>query len=541
MSNLLDQLRGNINTVEGLLTDFFKCPEGKCTSNYLGLLQLATQELTQGAPIPPVMPSIVSNNFTAFGYPEISYYTKEVFWKTISDAPEYHKDTAFTQKMFTKLFEHTATGCSKADYTILSPGNIELIFEAGEMFDKTKDISSFSDSLITQFNLNNKYQARILYEYAKYIATDFATCDTKDWELSLRAQFFTQPIITGWQFLKDTLLQDLTTKIAVKTWTSDCEAVIKESAVGVTEAIAKKFCAAGNKWDEKNIATLIHYCMYTTNANFKTMMSPFGFSKIQAIQMCENNHDESQADATHSTGYMIAQIEQSLATQYKCQKLGGTACSRYELAAIQFVHSTVTLNPPTELGGDLKKSNTAKDWYPNSENFPAALEFEAVEPKLVRPKPDEALLLFHWDNLFAQALVVKAVGEARTGNMDWLTNKFYQTDLKVFESYMNKITISASFGGWTVKSKVSEFLFGYKSEVLSIAKATNPLLGGDPSIQDVVALSDRTTVVVQSRNTGKNDLSKVDEYMTINGLSTINAPMPFFNGKEVVSLNTNPW
>jgi hypothetical protein len=47
---------------------------------------------------------------------------------------------------------------------------------------------------------------------------------------------------------------------------------------------------------------------------------------------------------------------------------------------------------------------------------------------------------------------------------------------------MNKITISCSFGGWTVKAKVKDFLFGYKSEVLTLAKETNPLLGGDPSI-----------------------------------------------------------
>ena len=121
--------------------------------------------------------------------------------------------------MFSKLFEHSATGCSKADYTLLSPGNIEILFEAGELFDKTKDINSFNDALVAQFQLNNKYQARILYEYSKYIASDFATCDTGDWELSLRAQFFTQPLISGWQFLKDNLLQDLITKIAVKTWT----------------------------------------------------------------------------------------------------------------------------------------------------------------------------------------------------------------------------------------------------------------------------------------------------------------------------------
>jgi hypothetical protein len=144
-------------------------------------------------------------------------------------------------------------------------------------------------------------------------------------------------LILAWQFLKDTLLQDLTTKIAVKTWTGDCEASLKESAINISDDLAKKFCSNGkNQWDAKNIATLIEYCMYPSNKNYASMFKPLGFTKMQAIMLCENNHDESQAQNAdaHSTGYMISQIEQSLATQYKCQKLGGKACSRYELAAL---------------------------------------------------------------------------------------------------------------------------------------------------------------------------------------------------------------
>jgi hypothetical protein len=29
--------------------------------------------------------------------------------------------------------------------------------------------------------------------------------------------------------------------------------------------------------------------------------------------------------------------------------------------------------------------------------------------------------------------------------------------------------------------------------------------------------------------------------MTISGINTINTPIPFFNGKEVVVQNVNPW
>ena len=41
---------------------------------------------------------------------------------------------------------------------------------------------------------------------------------------------------------------------------------------------------------------------------------------MQALQLCENNHDETDSakDAVHSTGYLLGQIDLSLAKQYGC-------------------------------------------------------------------------------------------------------------------------------------------------------------------------------------------------------------------------------
>jgi hypothetical protein len=256
---------------------------------------------------------------------------------------------------------------------------------------------------VAQFSFHNKYQARIVYEWCKYFSTDFATAGTGDFELSLRSQFFTQPLITGWQFLKDTLLEDLTKKIAVKTWAEfDCTKSIKGSAMQITDSIAKEFCGDSNKWVEKSIETLIHYCMYSSNVNYKTLMKPLGLNKIQALELCEDHGSDDETNPeSHSTGAMIIAIEKSLAKQYGCKKNGSTSCSRYELAAIQISSSKVTLSPPTELDKELKPSNTAKEWYPNSDMLPGAIEFKAVEPKLKTPTPEQALKLFHWDNLLA--------------------------------------------------------------------------------------------------------------------------------------------
>lgn len=238
---------------------------------------------------------------------------------------------------------------------------------------------------------------------------------------------------------------------------------------------------------------------------------------------------------------MLDQIDLSLATQYGCQKSGKTACSRFELAGLQIATSIVTLNPPKELAGELKPSKSAIDWYPKTDGILGRVEFQAVAPKLKVPQQDQILKLFYWDNIFAQALVVKAIGDARQGKMDWFQNKFFQTDLAVFESYMNQVIIESAFGGLTITAPVSDLLYGYESFILTQAKNTNPLLGGDPSVQNVVGLSEKITDVVQSRNTGSKDLSQADQFQTINGLGYINIGQPYFDGKDVITVNTNPW
>ena len=326
----------------------------------------------------------------------------------------------------------------------------------------------------------------MVYEWLKYLANGFATCDSNDFQLSLRAQFFTQTMISSWTFLADNLLEDLVVKIAVKTWKSqDCKTTVKASASGVDDKTAANFCSdQGGSWSEKNIAKLIKYCLYTNTDNFKKLLEEFGFSKIQAFSLCQNNQADAErkSDALQSTGSLLDQIDLSLASQYGCLKSGKKSCSRFELAGLQIATSIVTLNPPKELEGELKPSSTALDWYPKTDGQLGRVEFQAVAPKLVVPKPDQILKLFYWDNIFAQALVVKAVSDARQGKMDWLQSKFFQTDLAVFEQYMNSVIIESAFGGLTITAPVSDLLYGYESFILTQAKNTNPLLGGDPSV-----------------------------------------------------------
>ena len=93
----------------------------------------------------------------------------------------------------------------------------------------------------------------------------------------------------------------------------------------------------------------------------------------------------------------------------------------------------------------------------------------------------------------------------------------------------------------SVKAQMKEFLFGYKSSLLDTAAKQNPLLGGDPSLNATISLFPKFTSVVQSRNTGKTDLTKVNKYQSLNGARFINFKGPIYNGNETLDVVQSAW
>ena len=77
------------------LSDLFKCPNNYCDSNYLMVIQWASQAVSKGGGtnIVPPHDSVVQLNNTVFGYPEFSYFHKNVFLKDIDSSKEYQTVT----------------------------------------------------------------------------------------------------------------------------------------------------------------------------------------------------------------------------------------------------------------------------------------------------------------------------------------------------------------------------------------------------------------------------------------------------------------
>jgi hypothetical protein len=56
--------------------------------------------------------------------------------------------------------------------------------------------------------------------------------------------------------------------------------------------------------------------------------------------------------------------------------------------------------------------------------------------------------------------------------------------------YIRFVTIEVGFGGLTQERTVNELLFGYEDPFLKTLKEMDPMLGGDPSIEAMVALNE---------------------------------------------------
>jgi len=91
---VIDSLKFSYDAAMLTMANLFKCPNNLCTSKYLIAVQWASQNVTQGVPLPsiPALPSITSLNQTVFGYPEFSYFYKELFLPK-HDSTEYQNIT----------------------------------------------------------------------------------------------------------------------------------------------------------------------------------------------------------------------------------------------------------------------------------------------------------------------------------------------------------------------------------------------------------------------------------------------------------------
>ena len=141
-------------------------------------MQWSNSSLTNANPLGPKYPSIVFMNSSAQGYPELGYFFRYKFLPSMinSSIGEYgdYENISFPVEWALSLLKHNA---NISDWvrdwdTLLHIGNLEYIFAAGEKYRENRDLAAFG-GMRTRFKCGSLEQARVLFEYLDYLATDF--------------------------------------------------------------------------------------------------------------------------------------------------------------------------------------------------------------------------------------------------------------------------------------------------------------------------------------------------------------------------------
>jgi len=179
-SEILAGLDDAITAASDTLVNTFNCPDKHCTSKHLIAVQWASQNVTQGVPISsiPPKPSITFINETVFGYPEFSYYYTEVFLKD-------HKEEEYqgiTMDLETALRLTDIVTPGEVEHSIeQSLGdqyNLAFVFNHGYLYDISHDLKDLQP-VMDKLQLKSLPQTRVLWEYLKYMRSDFATMGDK--------------------------------------------------------------------------------------------------------------------------------------------------------------------------------------------------------------------------------------------------------------------------------------------------------------------------------------------------------------------------
>ena len=197
-------------------------------------------------------------------------------------------------------------------------------------------------------------------------------------------------------------------------------------------------------------------------------------------------------DDPNSMGDVLNQTDSMIAVFYQCKF---SRCSRYELAIMQLSNSEVTLKAMPEIGQSA--SSTISTWYPSL--FPQPIElyhFLSITGNTSRLTPltrVEAQQAFSYNNLMAPLVIARALRDSSRGNDTFIRSRFHFSDSFIFDKYINWMVLDLYLGGPTYTTTIGNIVWGHVPPIVSRIKNTPPLLGGDPSITEVIALNQNGT------------------------------------------------
>ena len=556
MSVILNgELKKYMAAMDSNVANMFNCSEVPCNSKYLGYLQWAQQGVTLHLPGNNSKPSIfATGNITLSGYPEISYYLKDYFPKTVSDDPEYQKVT-FSVPLALRLFNRSnILHHPLTDWDILIHiGNLEFLFSVGEEYKKTGNLSTFQP-MMDRFGLDSLHQSHVLFSYLEYFTSNFST---------RRDQGGTPELITGggkiasiayYSFidLQEFLSLQLTSLTIVRNLTNQnitCEAMIDGSVNVDPKSTSAQLCKSLNittlEESLDSVKQLVQSCWAQEGDSWDFLINKSALTNSNLQSMCY------APNAIFAQALRSAEI--SLYKHYNCTTLN-KRCNKYQLAVMQWSNSSVTSNVPEILKNDLKSSFSVADW--DNKTFSKPVEWKPVlnflkevfeGKEAVGLSYDEALHLLNFDHIFNGLQLQNIFLMLRNDQMENITKIYNVSDPWPLIYYLRYMMTEIGFVGMTQTRTVKELLWGYFDPFLADVSFGDPVMqGGDPSIRSVISLIPNSTEekamnMTESLYTGASNIDDVRRYRTLNGFGHITSVMEKFNGNNTYTDYVNPW
>lgn len=99
---------------------------------------------------------------------------------------------------------------------------------------------------------------------------------------------------------------------------------------------------------------------------------------------------------------------------------------------------------------------------------------------------DVAKKLMSFDGLFSALMAAKAFNIVKKPSMGNFTELFFFDRPEPLIYYLRYIMLEIGLGGFTKTKTAKEHLWGYEDEFMKSIRETNPLDGGDPSLNSII-------------------------------------------------------
>eukprot|EP00331_Platyophrya_macrostoma_P009095 CAMPEP_0176424132 /NCGR_PEP_ID=MMETSP0127-20121128/10671_1 /TAXON_ID=938130 /ORGANISM="Platyophrya macrostoma, Strain WH" /LENGTH=584 /DNA_ID=CAMNT_0017805163 /DNA_START=509 /DNA_END=2259 /DNA_ORIENTATION=- len=507
---LNNPMQGWIKNVDGLVYKFWDCNEtapnsSRCDLNYLAALQWSQQGVTNNPPQGPAIPSIVSANSSAVGYPEISYYLHEKLLKdNFTGNVTLYQNLNFTYQFGLQVLNATPTAPYKycaTDQTLLNLRNYRFVLDAGQKFiqnggslNNLTDLQPVKD----RWNLPSLEHAYVFTKYCEYFVSEFALLrhmnGTKGFVGigTFAAQVMYQNFVALQQFL---FVDYLSRSILVNVTEANlgCQEMLNNSFDGEASSdVLNKVCSIPQlkNFDLESMKFLTTVCRYTQSETYNAFLASSGLKAQNVTAICQHNDSRTFAEYYIANQLMLNQF-------YNCSNIS-QSCSDFEFAAKQWGSSSITSTLPPILSTQFSKSSslTVADFYPTT--FPKAFEYLPALNYLKPNFPDEnitalnytrTLQLLNFLSLYSATILQRAFVFSQNGMLQNFTELTNFTNPVPILTYFRYLSIEFALQGLSQTRTGNELLWGYRDPLLIQLQNTSVLAGGDPSTQPDLALA----------------------------------------------------